>query len=162
MGKNQLAPPGVCQKIAWCLLAALTDYQVTEQTKNSKRRQAWTLEGFIYPCQTNLSEDSPTPVFLPKSEVYKSSQDAHPGRNWDVLWHREQKSKGSAGTPLEFRGRKMAPRARDICDRSQSGTDKGSRSKASAVASHTPSTWWPLPNSTSIISLGAGGWSQHP
>lgn len=38
MGKNQLALPGVCQKIAWCLLAALTTrYQSRQKTAREGR-----------------------------------------------------------------------------------------------------------------------------
>lgn len=29
------------------------------------------------------------------NQVYKRSQDAHPGKNKDILWYREQKEKGS-------------------------------------------------------------------
>lgn len=95
------------------------------------------------------------------NQVYKRSQDAHPGENRDILWYREQKEKGSGGTSLDFR-RKMFARARDICNRSQSGSDEGGSSQTSLLALPTFHLCsGPLQHATSIISLGAGGWSQQ-
>lgn len=61
----------------------------TSRQSKCKRSQAWILKGVIAPCQKNPSANSLTSMFLLNGS--QSIQDAHPGRNRDILWHREQR-----------------------------------------------------------------------
>lgn len=74
----------------------------------------------------------------------------------------ENRRKRDQVMSLDFR-RKMFARAGDICNRSQSGSDEGGSSQTSLLALPTFHLCsGPLQHATSIISLGAGGWSQQP
>lgn len=145
--------------VSW--LPWLTSRYLSRQSNYRRRRLAQILEGCIYPCQADSSEDSMTSGFLPQSGLQKQPR-CSPREKRGYPLAQKTEVKGSAGTSLGFK-RKMAPRAGDICNRSHSGTEKGGSSQASLLLLPTfPPCSGPLPHSTSIISLGGGGWSQHP
>lgn len=109
--------------IRTCTLGQVCHIAMCLSRQSNCGTEAQILEGFLYPCWTSPSEALLTSMFLPKSKIHKSSQDAHPGRSMDILWYREQRCEIS-GKSLDFRKRKggpEGPKAGDICDRLRQG-----------------------------------------